>query len=105
MASDTLTSLDVLGLVRVRRRTSAWVVGLSVGLLATVLAGVGIGAVAVPAATVAEVVGHHVLGWPGERSWSAPVDAIVWQVRLPRVLLGVLVGAGLAICGVTLQAM
>lgn len=105
MAADVLTPADVLGLDRVRRRTSAWVVGLSVALVATVLAGVGIGAVAVPATTVAEVVGHHVLGWPGERSWSAPVDAIVWQVRLPRVLLGVLVGAGLAICGVTLQAM
>ena len=33
------------------------------------------------------------------------MDAIVWQVRLPRVLLGALVGAGLAVCGVTLQAM
>jgi iron complex transport system permease protein len=95
----------LLGLRPARRRTTVWLVGLGLGLLATVVAGVGLGAFSVPAGTVAQVVGHHVLGWPGERTWSAPADAIVWQVRLPRVLLGALVGAGLAICGVALQAM
>ncbi|GAA5115120.1 iron chelate uptake ABC transporter family permease subunit [Alloalcanivorax gelatiniphagus] len=96
---------DPLGLAQTRRRTTSWVVGLALGLVATVLAGVAIGAVAVPMATVARVVVHHLVGWPGEPTWSAPVDAIVWQVRLPRVLLGALVGAGLSICGVALQAM
>ncbi len=95
----------VLGLVATRRRTSSWVGGLVVGLLATMVAAIAIGAVSVPAGTVAQVVTHHLTGWPGERTWSAPLDAIVWQVRMPRVLLGVLVGAGLAICGVALQAM
>jgi iron complex transport system permease protein len=41
----------------------------------------------------------------GEVSWTPPEQAIVWQVRLPRVVLGMLVGAGLAVCGVALQAM
>jgi iron complex transport system permease protein len=96
---------DALRLRPARRRTTLWLVGLAVTLLATVVAGVGVGAFSVPAGTVAQIVGHHLLGWPGERTWSAPADAIVWQVRLPRVLLGALVGAGLAICGVALQAM
>lgn len=88
-----------------RRRARVWLVALAAGLVATVVVGVGVGAFAVPPGTVAQVVGHHVLGWPGERTWSAPADAIIWQVRLPRVVLGALVGAGLAVCGVALQAM
>lgn len=86
-------------------RATAWLVGLGCLLVATVVVGVGAGAVAVPPATVARVLGHHLLGVPGEVTWSLPQDAIVWQVRLPRVVLGVLVGAGLAVCGVALQAM
>ena len=96
---------DPLGLRAARRRTTGWVVALALGLVATVVVGVGVGAFSVPPGTVARVVAHHLVGWPGEQTWSGPVDAIVWQVRMPRVLLGALVGAGLAICGVALQAM
>ena len=32
-------------------------------------------------------------------------DAIVWELRLPRVLLAALVGGGLAVCGAVLQAL
>lgn len=88
-----------------RRRAQVWLVALAAGLAGTVLVGVGVGAFGVPPGTVAQVIGHHVLGWPGEQTWSAPADAIIWQVRLPRVILGALVGAGLAVCGVALQAM
>jgi len=96
---------DVLGHAASRRRTTTWLLGLVAVLGATCVLGVGVGAVDVPPATVARIVLHHVIGWPGEQVWSAPVDAIVWQVRLPRVVLGAVVGAGLAICGVALQAM
>lgn len=112
MATDVATPIDVptppgdpLGLRAARRRTTAWLAGLSLGLLTTIVVGLGVGAFSVPAGTVAQVVTHHLGGWPGEQTWSAPVDAIVWQVRMPRVLLGALVGAGLAVCGVALQAM
>lgn len=104
-AAAPSAAVEVLGLAATRRRTTAWLVALVVGLLASMVAGVVIGAFAVPAGTVAQVVTHHLVGWPQVPTWSAPVDAIVWQVRLPRVLLGALVGAGLAICGVALQAM
>lgn len=103
--TPTAPASEVLGLARTRRRTVAWIGGLVAALLATVVAGIAIGAVSIPATTVAQVLAHHVVGWPGAPTWSAPVDAIVWQVRLPRVLLGALVGAGLAVCGVALQAM
>ena len=33
-----------------------------------------------------------------------PIDTVLWQVRLPRIALACLVGAGLALAGVALQA-
>ena len=38
-------------------------------------------------------------------SWARTDDAIIWQVRLPRVLLGAIVGSALGVVGVTLQAL
>ncbi|MBJ9975126.1 iron ABC transporter permease [Pseudomonas sp. S75] len=42
------------------------------------------------------------LGGPGD--WSHGQAQIVWQIRAPRVLLGALVGMGLALVGAALQA-
>ncbi|MFC0598083.1 FecCD family ABC transporter permease [Streptomyces palmae] len=63
---------------------------------------ISIGAVTVPLDQVWGIVWHHVsgAGAPGD-----PVtDQIVWNFRTPRVVLAALVGAGLAISGVVLQA-
>lgn len=40
---------------------------------------------------------------PGD--WSVSQQQIVWRIRLPRVLLAALAGAGLALVGVAMQAM
>ncbi|MDY7086946.1 MAG: iron ABC transporter permease [Actinomycetota bacterium] len=95
---------DVLGVGAQRRRTTLWLVALTVGLVVTGVVAVGTGAIAIGPATVARVLAHQMLGL-GDVTWAPPQEAIVWQVRLPRVLLGMLVGAGLAVCGVALQAM
>ncbi|MEU4421046.1 iron ABC transporter permease [Actinoplanes sp. NPDC024001] len=95
---------DVLGIGAQRRRTTLWLLALIAGLLGTGLVAVGTGAIAISPATVARIIAHQLLGI-GEVAWTPPQEAIVWQVRLPRVLLGMLVGAGLAVCGVALQAM
>ncbi|WP_116951136.1 FecCD family ABC transporter permease [Jiangella endophytica] len=96
---------DDLGQAAQRRRTTLWIGGLSAGLLVTVVLAVGLGAVGIGPATVARIVGHHTLGSPAGVTWTQAEDSIVWQVRLPRVLLGAVVGAALAVCGVALQAM
>lgn len=95
---------DVLGVHRKRRRTVAWSAALVPTLVVVLLLSVGIGAVSVPPGQVADIVLHHLFG-VGERTWTRPRDAIVWEVRVPRALLGVVVGAGLAVCGMALQAM
>lgn len=74
-------------------------------LLAALVLGVAFGAVAVPPGIVLGVVGKH-LGLPWiEVTWTAAQDAVVWQVRLPRVLAGALVGAALATSGVLFQGL
>lgn len=88
-----------------RRHTVLWVGGLLALLVATLPVAIGLGPVAIAPGTVAEIVGHHVLGWPHVVSWSDSDDSIVWLVRTPRVLLGAIVGAALAVTGVALQAM
>lgn len=86
-------------------RARRWIAGLLVGLLVSLIAGIALGAVHVPLDSIVEVLGHHLFLVPGEQTWTGPRDAIVWKVRLPRVLLAALVGAGLAVCGMALQAM
>ncbi len=95
---------DVLGIAAQRRRTTLLLAGLIVALLVTGLVAVGTGAIGISPATVARIIGHQLTGL-GDVTWTPPEEAIVWQVRLPRVLLGMLAGSGLAVCGVALQAM
>lgn len=82
-----------------------WVGGLGVLLVATLPVAVGLGPVGIAPGTVARIITHHLVGWPRTESWSGAQDSIVWLVRMPRVLLGAVVGAGLALTGVALQAM
>ncbi|GAA1852809.1 iron ABC transporter permease [Myceligenerans crystallogenes] len=88
-----------------RRRTVLWIAGLSVALLLSLPIAVGIGPIAVPVGTVARIVGWNLVGFPAEVTWSTTEDSIVWLLRVPRVLLGAAVGAGLAVAGVALQAL
>lgn len=97
--------VDDLDRARHRRRGRAWVGGLGFLLLLTLPLAVGIGSTAIDPGTVTNIIGNHVMGWPAARSWTDAEDSIVWLVRLPRVLLGAIVGAALAISGVALQAM
>ncbi|MFI0936395.1 FecCD family ABC transporter permease [Streptomyces sp. NPDC021019] len=71
-------------------------------LLVTVCVAVSVGSVGVPLGTVTRVIAHHLTGFGA--SPGVMDDQIVWNLRMPRVLLAAVVGAGLAVVGVTLQA-
>lgn len=96
---------DDLGQAHHRRRTLAWVGGLAAVVVAGLPVAVGFGPVDISYATVWQVITHHLVGLPREVTWSTAQDSIVWDVRVPRVLLGAVVGAGLAASGVVLQAL
>ncbi|GAB3211115.1 FecCD family ABC transporter permease [Marinactinospora thermotolerans] len=75
------------------------------GLVAAVTAGIAVGSVAVSPADTWGIMLHRVVpGWV-EVSWPATHERIVLSSRLPRVLLGVVAGAGLALVGMVLQAL
>jgi len=82
-------------------------VGLAL-LVATVLVCVTIGPADIAVADVARsIAGHLGLGPAAGADGGVPVltDAIVWELRLPRVLTGAAVGAGLALAGAVMQSL
>ena len=86
-----------------------WVGALSlVTLLTSIVVAIGLGPVAISPRVVYGVLAEEFLGPLGIDATSDASFAqreIVTGIRLPRVLLGVVVGSGLAGCGVVLQAL
>jgi len=89
------------------RAHGRFVLLLGLGTLAVVLGvvvGVAVGTVGIaPGDTLAVVLGH--LGLQVGAVPSEAVDAIVWDLRIPRVLTALAVGAALAVAGVTFQGL
>jgi iron complex transport system permease protein len=73
-------------------------------LVVSVTAGVTIGPVPIGSATVWRIIGDH-FGLPVSADWTRAEHSITWDIRLPRVLLAALVGAGLSVVGVAVQAL
>ncbi|MEU0569109.1 iron ABC transporter permease [Nonomuraea sp. NPDC005983] len=72
-------------------------VALAAALVAGMLVAIGVGSVNIPLAETWDIV----TGRPGD-----PVNAkIIWEYRIPRVLLAALAGAGLSVAGAVLQAL
>lgn len=91
------------GRARPSRRTAV-LATLGLGLVATALLALAVGAYGVPPQRTVAIVASHLgidLGIP----FTLEEDAVVWSIRLPRVVLGALVGAALAVSGASLQAL
>ncbi|MCK2056976.1 iron ABC transporter permease [Methylobacterium sp. 37f] len=74
-------------------------------LAGAVLMSLGLGAVSIPPGRVAAILLHGG-GEPGGGDTGAARDALViLNIRLPRTLLGLLVGAGLAVSGALMQGL
>lgn len=76
--------------------------GLSLLLVASALAALAIGPLQIPLPRILATLAHA-LGLPLGAAPSAVEQAALLQIRLPRVLLGVLVGAALAVAGGAMQ--
>lgn len=74
---------------------------LSIALGVACVAGAAIGAFDVAPADVVRTVAHH-LGL-ADRVADPLVDDVLWEIRFPRVVLGVIVGASLGCAGATMQ--
>ncbi len=73
-------------------------------LLLSLSVAVSVGAVNVPMSTVWGVLANKISPDLVEPTWSKGREAIVWNIRFPRALLAMMVGAGLAMVGASLQA-
>ncbi|WP_409567602.1 FecCD family ABC transporter permease [Methylobacterium sp. J-030] len=74
-----------------------------VALLMLAMLGLAIGKYPVPLADLANVLGHRLLGLPARA--PAAVDTVVMQVRLPRVVAALVIGAALSAAGATYQGL
>ncbi|MFE0605046.1 FecCD family ABC transporter permease [Streptomyces sp. NPDC058892] len=86
---------------RVRLRTGAVLAALAAAFAVSAVAGLALGPVRIAPDRVLDIV---VRGLTGDRPAGA-FASIVWDVRMPRILLGAVVGAGLAVAGTVLQAL
>lgn len=83
---------------------SAFLAGGLGALLISLSFSISLGAVPVPLDTVWGVLLSKLAPDMVAQSWSQGREAIVWDIRFPRALLAMMVGAGLAIVGASLQA-
>lgn len=88
-----------------RFRWAATAAGAVVVLGAAIIVAVSIGSISVPVSDVWAIIADRVLPGRTEPHWSPSDEHIVWNLRLPRVLLGAVVGASLAMAGAALQAL
>ena len=70
-------------------------------LLMSVLLSLSLGSVAVPLADLVPVLTGQVASRPGLET----ADLVIWQIRMPRVCLSLLVGACLALSGAMVQGL
>jgi iron complex transport system permease protein len=84
-------------------RTTPLVVALIGVLIVAFLLGVGVGAVRIPPGESIRILAHRLFGLRVGSGTDAQHEAVLWTIRLPRVLLAMTVGAALGMSGAALQ--
>lgn len=104
IAEKTLFTLTPAAPPAREGRARILLVALVLLLVVAVLVGAGAGALPVPVASVLGVLLHK-LGLSTSLAFEPQQEAVVWAIRLPRVLLAVLVGAALGLAGAAMQGL
>lgn len=87
-----------------KKSFSFWAIFLAIVLIATIIGAIAIGSTYIEPGVVYKVLINKLLNQNIFNStWNTMFDNIIWEIRLPRVLLGGVCGAGLALCGVLMQ--
>lgn len=106
--SDTAVGRRVAATRRgVRRFQRTVITVLLLGIVGIVLLSVSTGPISLSMLDAGRLIlGHLIPGmpWMGDGTYTGMEDQAVWQFRLPRVLLALLGGAGLALAGGLMQA-
>ena len=108
MTTDGALAARGIAIGRIGRARRAQVVLAAGGLAALGVAlvlGVALGTVAISPADTVAILAERLFGIDLGRTWTPATETIVWDLRLPRVLTSMVVGAGLAIAGATFQGL
>jgi iron complex transport system permease protein len=84
-------------------KRNATILVLAAALLVTVITSVAVGPVWIAPQKIAAMLSNLVV--PTNHTWSEAETIIIFQIRLPRTFMALLVGAGLAVAGVAMQAL
>lgn len=95
------TSLDGEDAKAGRRGSAVVLVVLAAVTLGVALAALAVGRYTVPPNEIVRMLVDRILPLP--QTWTAAEEAVIVDVRLPRVLLALLVGGGLSVAGAALQ--
>lgn len=97
--------------IGIKNRRTGWLVKLLIWaiptlllLFFTVVVSVSLGSANLSLTVVWQIIISHAFPFLDiEKSWPDTADIIVWQIRMPRVFLAIIVGAALSAAGVTYQ--
>jgi iron complex transport system permease protein len=87
------------------KRWAVWNLFLFFCLMGVILLALSWGAVSIPLGKSWSILSHRIWGWPNPDTFLPREITIILELRLPRVIAGALVGAGLALTGAVLQAL
>ncbi|WP_212758596.1 FecCD family ABC transporter permease [Paenibacillus sinopodophylli] len=98
---------SVLTVVPLTSRTDhrrSIIIVLMIACVAAVVLSVSIGSVPISPDRVLSVIADHILPWSVSTAATDVEARIIWEFRLPRALLGLVVGSSLGVAGAVLQA-
>lgn len=87
-----------------KSKTRSKAVFLIAAALLSLLAGVCVGSVSVPPSAIGRVLLNKLFSVPLPDGFPRVYPGLVWSIRVPRVLLAFLTGAGLAVSGAVMQS-
>ena len=88
----------------VMQSSTRWVFALTGLWVVVATLAVMLGSVAIDPGTVWGIIGAEIFGGQLPDTATGGQAAIVWELRVPRVLMASIVGAGLTVCGIAIQA-
>ncbi len=103
MTAAVAVSRHRAGQRSIARRPLVLAAGGFVTLVVALIAGVAAGSVYVPPGDTIAILAHRLFGLDLGVQWTAAQETIVFELRLPRVLMAMTVGVGLAVAGATFQ--
>jgi iron complex transport system permease protein len=99
------TPRPIVGLGRAHGRLALLLGGGVAVVVVGLIVGVAVGTVAIAPIDTLAVIARRSLGLDVGIRPTAAIETIVWDIRIPRALTAIVVGAGLAVAGTTFQGL